>query len=121
MNGNTTLGRRGEDLAIGHLKALGYRILARNYRNRYGEIDIIARDGRAICFIEVKTRADDTHGSGLEAISKYKIAKISRAAAGYLRDRDLWDSEARFDVVAVQLAEGQPGEIEVLKDAFEMP
>ena len=119
MKDNKTLGGRGEDLASGYLQRKGYRILARNYRNVYGEIDIIARVRSTICFIEVKTRADDSCGSGIEAISKYKMGKISRAAAGYLTDNDLWDSEARFDVVAVRLENGRPAEIELVADAFE--
>ena len=69
-----------EDMAVCYLKKLGWRILARNFRSRFGEIDIIAADGRSIVFIEVKYRKNDHKGTPLEAVSLYKQRRISHTA-----------------------------------------
>ncbi|HSG69457.1 MAG TPA: YraN family protein, partial [Planctomycetaceae bacterium] len=65
---NRLFGDRGERLAVRHLKKSGLKIVARNYRNRFGEIDIIALDGQTIVFVEVKTRKSNAAGSPLEAV-----------------------------------------------------
>ena len=108
-------GRSGEDLAAQYLEQQGYIILERNYRLRIGEIDIIARDGEDLVFIEVKTRRSKRFGSPFEAVDVRKQKKIFNIAAVYLQGKEL---PVRFDVVAVHLNE-QDARIEVLKNAFE--
>jgi putative endonuclease len=107
-------GRSGEDLAAQHLKQQGYIILERNYRLRIGEVDIIARDGEDLVFIEVKTRRSKKFGSPFEAVDVRKQKKIFNIAAAYLQGKEL---PVRFDVVAVHLNE-QDVRIEVMKNAF---
>jgi len=93
-------GRRAEGLAILALSLAGYRILARNLRKTVGEIDIVARRGRSIAFIEVKTHAD--WGSAAEAIRARQRRRIARAAAGFLASRpELALHQARFDVILI--------------------
>lgn len=113
------LGRKGEDLAAQRLAQEGYRILKRNYRNPFGEIDIIAQDGAVLCFIEVRTRTQDWHGDPLESISPPKQRKIIRAAQGYLAYSGCAEIDARFDVVAVTPQENGGYSVEILKNAFE--
>lgn len=113
------LGKLGEEQAVARLKKEGYRVLARNYRNTFGEIDIIARDGKTLCFVEVRTRTKDWHGHPFESISSMKQRKIIRAARGYLTARDTDDIDARFDVVAVVPQENGGFTVELIKNAFD--
>ncbi len=78
------LGRSGEDAAVNHIRSLGYRILERNFKTRAGEIDIIARDGDALVFLEVKSRASATMGSVRESVTTGKLRTIEKAAIAYL-------------------------------------
>lgn len=111
-------GRRGEDMAVEHLSANGYMIVERNYRCRQGEIDIIARDGAAIVFIEVKTRSSDRFGAPASAVGYAKQGRMARASMAYMEENGLADSEARFDVISVVM--NQDGwKAEIIKDAFE--
>lgn len=113
------LGRSGEDRAEALLRESHYRILARNYRTRLGEIDIVARDRDTVCFIEVKTRHSDRFGSPKEAIGPDKQRRMGRAALLFLKEHKLLDQKARFDVVSVW--EGDCGrKPELIKDAFEL-
>ncbi len=114
------LGKLGEEQAVARLKKEGYRIILRNYRNTFGEIDIIAQDGKILCFVEVRTRTQDWHGHPFDSISLTKQKKIIRAAQGYLAERDAQDTEARFDVVAVTPQENGGCSVELIKDAFEV-
>lgn len=116
---NIYLGREGEDLALGFLKKEGYRILAKNYRSRLGEIDIVARDKDTICFVEVKTRQFLESGEPLEAVNALKQRKISKTALGYLKEKHLLDRKARFDVVAVTYSENKPC-LNLIKNAFDL-
>lgn len=113
------IGPYGEDIAVSFLKTRGYEIVARNYRKKYGEIDIIAENDGEIVFIEVKTRKSNLFGSPFEAVDLRKQQKMSRVALAYLNNHGLSDRAARFDVVAVRLDARQP-EVEVVKDAFEL-
>ena len=120
------LGRLGEDLAAERLKKEGYRIVRRNYRNPFGEIDIIAQDGKTLCFIEVRTRTKEWHGHPFESISAVKQRKLIRAAQGYLArategsaKQDALDTDARFDVVAVMPDDNGGYSVELMKNAFE--
>ncbi len=113
------LGKLGEEQAASWLKKEGYRVIARNYRNTFGEIDIIAQDGKCLCFIEVRTRTKDWHGHPFESISLVKQKKIIRAARGYLSEYGDDDIDARFDVVAVVPGEAGGFTVELIKNAFE--
>ncbi len=114
------LGKLGEEQAMARLKKEGYRVLERNYRNTFGEIDIIAQDGKTLCFVEVRTRTKDWHGHPFESISVIKQRKIIRAAQAYLAREDAEDTDARFDVVAVIPDEAGGFTVELIKNAFEV-
>jgi putative endonuclease len=99
----------------------GYRILERNFRSRLGEIDIVARDGDTIVFVEVKTRSTESFGSPKDAIDARKIRRITRGSMDYLR-RNFKHGDVniniRFDVVTVELKDSGFS-TELIKDAFE--
>jgi putative endonuclease len=114
-----SLGRFGEELARERLKDLGYRILKANYRCALGEVDLVARDGDVLVFVEIKTRRNEALGQAKEAVTRRKQAQLSKVALAYMKSNNLWRSKARFDVVAIGLADGKE-EIEVIKDAFEL-
>ncbi|MBF0532417.1 MAG: YraN family protein [Candidatus Omnitrophica bacterium] len=115
-NNNRTKGDIGEDLAVEYLIRKGYEIIERNHSNPFGEIDVIGRNSGNLCFIEVKSRADDEAGSPWEAVTRYKQSKIIRAALGYIMQNKVAGQQVRFDVVAVYPKTGQ---VELLKNAFE--
>jgi putative endonuclease len=94
-------GEAGEDLACRFLEGRGYTILARNFRCRAGEVDIVARDGGATVFVEVKERSSSGHGAGHEAVTWSKRRRIVRAAVLYAASRGLTETPLRFDVVSV--------------------
>lgn len=95
------LGDRGERAAARFLKSAGYRIIARSYRNQFGEIDLIVMDGRQIVFVEVKTRATTQRGQPHEAVDQGKQAKLSKLALVWLKKHKRLDQSARFDVVSI--------------------
>ncbi len=113
------LGRRGEDLALEALKKLGYETISRNYRCKLGEVDLIARDGDTLVFVEIKTRRAKDTGGAKEAVSQRKRRQLSKVAMHYMKAEKCLDQRARFDVVAVSLWDGPP-KVEVIKDAFEL-
>lgn len=113
------LGKSGEEEAVTLLKSNGYRILARNYKTKLGEIDIIAREQDTICFVEVKARQSDKFGLPQEAVSHPKQKHISRAALVFLKENRLLDKKARFDVVAVTFAQGST-QTDLIKNAFDL-
>jgi putative endonuclease len=94
-------GEAGEALACRHLERLGFVVLARNFRCRVGEIDIVARDGDQTVFVEVKERSSDTHGSGFDAVTRTKRQRVIKAARLYAASRGLSDSPLRFDVISI--------------------
>jgi putative endonuclease len=96
-----SLGQRGEDVAVRHLKGKGYRILARHLDSPLGELDIIAVDGRTVIFVEVKTRTSTETGHPTEAIDQRKERRMTQAALAYLKANGLLQYAARFDVVAL--------------------
>ncbi len=114
------LGRRGEDLAVRHLEASGYRILERNYRTRIGEIDIIAREGETLVFVEVKSRRSDRFGGPKGAVDFRKRMKLSQVALWYLKGTGRVDQSARFDVVTVGPEAPGGARVEVTRNAFEL-
>ena len=113
-----TLGKDGEALAVSFCKKKGYRVLEKNYRTAFGEIDIIARDGDVIVFIEVKTRTDDTFGYPFEAVDARKREKIRKVALCFMK-KFKQEVPARFDVFSISIAGGEK-QIEHIKDAFEV-
>lgn len=118
-DGRRSLGDRGEEAAARYLSRRGLRILARGYRVRCGEIDLIAQEGEEIVFVEVKTRASSGCGDPLEAVTEAKRRRIVRAAAAYLQSRGSWDRPCRFDLVAVRLGPGGAEEVEHVRSAFQ--
>lgn len=116
---NLFLGRSGEDEAAELLKKNGYKILARNYKNKLGEVDIIAQDKDRICFVEVKTRRSGRFGLPAESIQLSKQRQISKIALNFLKQGNLLDRKARFDVVSVIYSNGEP-KLDLIKGAFEL-
>lgn len=94
-------GASGEDLACRHLEGQGFRVLARNYRCRSGEIDVVARDGATTVFVEVKERAGASHGEGYESVTLGKRRRIVRAARIFAATHGLSESPVRFDVISI--------------------
>jgi putative endonuclease len=113
------LGRLGEELALKKIKRLGYKNIIRNYRCPLGEVDLIAKDGDTLVFIEIKTRKGSTTDYAKEAVNKRKKRQISKVALAYMKAMDCFDTKARFDVVAICMGRGKP-EIDVVKNAFEL-
>ena len=114
-----TLGKFGEDLACAELTRLGYAILARRHRTRYGEIDIIARDDETTVFVEVKTRDGQEFGTGAESVAPWKQQRVGRMAIDYAARNGLLDTPCRIDVVEVTVGDGTP-RIEVYRNAFDV-
>ncbi len=113
------LGRTGERLATAHLVRLGYEVLEQNFRCRYGEIDLVARHGQDLVFVEVKTRRGTAFGLPEEAVTMRKRQKILQAVACYHERHSSDDCSWRVDVVAVQLTRaGKVQEIRVYQHAF---
>ncbi len=113
------LGRKGEELALRFLKKKGYRIIEKNYVCKMGEMDIIAKEKDTLAFVEVKTRTSTEFGPPQLAVTPSKQRQLSKVALNYLKEKQLEEAKARFDVVAILLA--QKGEkIELIKDAFEL-
>jgi putative endonuclease len=98
---NGLLGDRGERYAARYLRRQGFKIVARQYSNRLGEIDLIAVDGPSVVFVEVKTRTSDAAGMPVEAVDERKQRQIVRAALAYLKQHRLLEQPVRFDVVSV--------------------
>jgi putative endonuclease len=98
---NKALGRRGEEAAARFLYKRGYEIIERNWKCFAGEVDLIARDGDALVFVEVKTRSDASHGFPSEAVTAKKRDKYERIALAYVSNHDLGEMIVRFDVISV--------------------
>jgi putative endonuclease len=110
-------GASGEGLACRHLEGRGYAILERNFRCRSGEIDVVAREGDATVFVEVKERTAASHGAGHEAVTFGKRRRIVRAARLFAASRGLEETPLRFDVIAIEWDAGGP-RIHHYEDAF---
>jgi putative endonuclease len=102
------VGQRGEELAARFLERQGFAILARNLRSRLGEIDLIARDGRTLVFVEVKTRRGQGGDPPQAAVDRRKQGRLARLAVEYLARARGGPQACRFDVVAVTLAVDDP-------------
>lgn len=114
------LGKSGEDLAVETLERAGYEIIDRRYRSRHGEIDIIARDGEVLVFVEVRRRMVADCGSAAESVTPAKQRKVIRMAVDYLARAGLWETcPVRFDVVAIDDGMGRPPRITLYRAAFD--
>jgi putative endonuclease len=116
---NRVLGSAGERAAARHLRRQGFRVITRGYRTPRGEIDLIARDGNTLVFVEVKTRRA---GQPAEAVTPEKQRRLTAATLQFLRRFRLLEHPCRFDVVAVVWPDdGHPPTIEHFRNAFEPP
>ena len=113
-----SLGKLGENLACAALIGRGYAIIARRYRTRIGEIDIVAGDGDTTVFVEVKSRTGEDFGGGAMAVTRWKQRKVTLMAMDYIARHRLENTPCRFDVVTVDFVAGEP-RIEIYTNAFE--
>ena len=118
--GTTGLGKRGEQLAERFLRRKGYRILARNYRCPCGEIDLVARDGDTLVFVEIKGRSGGRFGSPLEAVTVRKQERMAVVARHFLSSCRIYQSPARFDVIGIRWRGGAGAECVLVRDAFRL-
>jgi putative endonuclease len=119
VEGRLALGRRGEAVAEAFLRARGYRIVARNYRCRAGEIDLVALDGPTVVFVEVRSRRGDRMGTPLESVVGRKQAQVARVAQHFSAAHGWVDRDARFDVVGIRF-DVEPPAVEHVRSAFEV-
>jgi putative endonuclease len=110
-------GKAGEDLAVRELERRGYAIVARRYRTRHGEIDIVARDGETTVFVEVKARATAEFGTAAAAVTPMKQRRLMSMAVDYVARHRLAGRPCRFDVVAIDGA-GEGMSVTVYRSAF---
>ena len=115
-------GDRGEREAAKFLRKLGYRILDRQHRDRFGEIDLIALDGRQIVFVEVKTRRSADAGQPFEAVDANKQRKIAQAALAWLKAKRRLSQSVRFDVISIIWPDDtKTPQIDHFRHAFDAP
>ena len=119
MTDRQALGRYGEQLAVEHLQGAGLQVLARNWRCREGELDVVARDGTTVVFVEVKTRSGTGFGEPAEAVTLRKARRLRLLACRWLEQhRPPGAGDLRFDVVAVTRRRGCAPELVHLRGAF---
>ena len=120
MTTRAELGRWGEDLAVQHLEAGGATVLARNWRTRSGELDVVALEADGtLCFVEVKTRSGEGYGAPAEAVGRVKAQRLRVLAGQWLAEhRPAGTRELRFDVIAVVRLPGAPVRMTHLRAAF---
>lgn len=112
------LGKSAEDRAVAELRRRGYAILARRYRTRHGEIDIVSTDGATVVFVEVKARTSKRFGPAAAAVTPFKQRRLVAMAQDYLARHRLADRPCRFDVVAIDDAGGEAG-LQLFVNAFD--
>jgi len=117
---NLSVGKRGEHIAEAYLQGQGFAILEKNYRGKTGEIDIVARDGDTIVFVEVKTRRNMAYGPPQLAVTPFKQRQISRTALTWLSHRKKANVLARFDVIAIIVPDQEAPRIEHIRNAFDL-
>ncbi|HIV63822.1 MAG TPA: YraN family protein [Firmicutes bacterium] len=115
---NKFKGSSGERIAEEYLKKEGYDILARNFRTRLGEIDIVASKGEYLVFVEVKARKSEAYGFPSESVTYAKQRKISMVASQYIKLNMYFGAAVRFDVIEVYLTEGRINHIENAFDSY---
>ncbi|HZX35425.1 MAG TPA: YraN family protein [Thermodesulfobacteriota bacterium] len=117
-----SVGKSGEDEAVRLLEKKGYKILERNYRTRYGEADIVAKDGQTLVFVEVKKRRSARYGSAKEAVGRRKMRRLAMVAKDYISKRREGLAKglnARFDVVSIETHRDSDARVEHVIGAFE--
>ncbi|MBM4132474.1 MAG: YraN family protein [Nitrospira sp.] len=114
-------GRQAESEAEALLRRKGYKILGRNVRSSVGELDLVAKDGEVLVFVEVKARQTEAMGGAIHAVDGRKRAKLIKLASQYLAQHSLVAPVCRFDVVVCQGGRDQPGRLEHIQNAFEVP
>lgn len=115
-----TLGKLGEDLACRELERRGYAIIARRFRTRFGEIDIVSDDRGTIVFVEVRARKSSYRGSAAESVTAWKQRRVAAMALDYLARADKLEARCRFDVVAIDGIGTDDMELRVIEDAFQV-
>lgn len=116
MKNTTSIGVKAEDKATEYLLKLGYKIVARNYRNRFSEIDIICQNDSYICLAEVKYRKNDYYGGGIGAVNYDKQQRLKRAFEYWLAENENYsDLQPRIDVIAID----ETGKIQHIENAVE--
>lgn len=118
MRAKDGVGWYGERVAVRHLEAAGFTIVARNWRCDLGEIDVVALDGSTVVVCEVKTRSGFEYGSGLEAVTRAKAARLRRLGHRWLVENGPRGVGLRFDVLAVHRPSRGPAMVEHLRGAF---
>ena len=118
MSATNELGRRGEEIAAAYLTRAGARVLDRNWRCREGELDIVAREGTALVFCEVKTRRGTGFGHPVEAVDRSKQRRLRVLAQRWLAAHDEHAPDLRFDVVGVLFRPSRPPLVSHLRAAF---
>jgi len=112
-------GNKAEEIAFNYLSAKGLLLVEKNFRSRYGEIDLIMREGEILIFVEVRYRNTDRYGDGAESVTTAKQNRIIRTANHFLTIRKLDNNLCRFDVVSASNLGNSKMQIEWIKDAFE--
>lgn len=105
--GNKITGNKGEELAAEYLQKKGYTILAKNYRSKWGEVDIIAKQNKVVVFVEVKTKTTDKYGEPWEMVNGWKVEQVKRMGEVWCREYG-WEGRVRLDVVGVWLDQNEP-------------
>ncbi|MBI4597375.1 MAG: YraN family protein [Candidatus Omnitrophica bacterium] len=113
------LGRRGERIAAAHLRAQGYQIEETNIQFPVGEIDILAREGATLCFVEVRSASSEQWGGPLASVTSPKQRRLIRAAAWYLNRLPQWPPQCRFDVIAIGWRGAEEPSVELIRGAFD--
>ncbi len=120
MTGRKDLGDFGERVAVAHLQAKGYRILATKFRVREGEVDIVAEQGDVVAFVEVKTRRGEAMGSAVEAIGKHKAQRLLVVAEAFGQQHPELPPGRRIDLIAIDLdAHGRVVSLQHIESAVE--
>lgn len=118
-NYNNKVGRLGEDLAARYLQSQGYVILERNYRCQGGEVDLVAKEGSFLVFVEVRTRCSSRFGTPEESVTPWKKARLLFAAQSYVAEKN-WDGFWRIDLLAIEVSpRGSIKRINLIKNAVE--
>lgn len=116
---NRITGRFGEHVGEDYLKTRGYEILEKNVRSPFGEIDLIANHRGTLVFVEIKTRRNMTFGFPEEAVNEHKKHQLIRLASWYLTQHPRSNPSVRFDVLAIQVKNGEPL-VRLIQNAFEL-
>ncbi len=117
LNTNTEIGKEGERLAVELLRKKGLEILETNWHFHHLELDIIARDGDMLVFVEVKTRKTSYFGFPEDAVTPQKISRLLNAAEAYILEKN-FQGDSRFDLVSIIMPPGKVPQIEYFMDAF---